>query len=205
MTSNFSEHTNANYFLHTGTGLQGRPSMGAWVDLRPRQRVPGPARLRRPQRRPDPARRARQLQQRLPAGQRIRARSSSPTATPVANVAPHRSRRPSCSSSKLDLLQQARPRRRSSGIGDDRRARVGHRQLRAGLPHADRRARADGPQRTRPPRRSSCTASTPSTPHTQIFGRAVPARPAAGRARRAVHRADLPERRRRPLGPARRT
>ena len=31
MTSNFSEHTNANYFLHTGFGLQGRPSMGAWV------------------------------------------------------------------------------------------------------------------------------------------------------------------------------
>jgi len=30
MTSEFSEHTNANYFLHTGFGLQGRPSMGAW-------------------------------------------------------------------------------------------------------------------------------------------------------------------------------
>jgi hypothetical protein len=30
MTSNFSEHTNANYFLHTGVGIQGRPSMGAW-------------------------------------------------------------------------------------------------------------------------------------------------------------------------------
>jgi hypothetical protein len=30
MTSNFSEHTNANYFLHTGSGLQGRPCMGAW-------------------------------------------------------------------------------------------------------------------------------------------------------------------------------
>ncbi|MFP6676083.1 MAG: DUF1501 domain-containing protein [Pirellulaceae bacterium] len=30
MTSNFSEHTNANYFLHTGSGFQGRPSMGAW-------------------------------------------------------------------------------------------------------------------------------------------------------------------------------
>ena len=28
---NFSEHTNANYFLHTGHGQQGRPSMGAWV------------------------------------------------------------------------------------------------------------------------------------------------------------------------------
>ena len=31
MFSNFSEHTNANYFLHTGNGFQGRPSMGAWV------------------------------------------------------------------------------------------------------------------------------------------------------------------------------
>jgi len=31
MTSLFSEHTNANYFLHTGLGLSGRPSMGAWV------------------------------------------------------------------------------------------------------------------------------------------------------------------------------
>ncbi len=31
MTSNFSEHTSANYFLHTGNGMQGRPSMGAWL------------------------------------------------------------------------------------------------------------------------------------------------------------------------------
>lgn len=31
MVSNFSEHTNANYFIHTGHGQQGRPSMGAWV------------------------------------------------------------------------------------------------------------------------------------------------------------------------------
>lgn len=31
MTSKFSEHTNANYFLHTGVGVQGRPSMGAWI------------------------------------------------------------------------------------------------------------------------------------------------------------------------------
>ena len=30
MTSNFPEHTAANYFLHTGFGVQGRPSMGAW-------------------------------------------------------------------------------------------------------------------------------------------------------------------------------
>ena len=31
MTSQFPEHTFANYFLHTGSGLQGRPSMGAWT------------------------------------------------------------------------------------------------------------------------------------------------------------------------------
>jgi len=31
MTSKFPEHTNANYFLHTGNGLQGRPSMGSWL------------------------------------------------------------------------------------------------------------------------------------------------------------------------------
>ncbi len=31
VVSNFPEHTNANYFLHTGHGQQGRPSMGAWV------------------------------------------------------------------------------------------------------------------------------------------------------------------------------
>ena len=31
MTSHFSEHTSANYFLHTGSGIQGRPSMGAWT------------------------------------------------------------------------------------------------------------------------------------------------------------------------------
>jgi hypothetical protein len=31
MTSTFPEHTSANYFIHSGTGLQGRPSMGAWA------------------------------------------------------------------------------------------------------------------------------------------------------------------------------
>jgi hypothetical protein len=31
MVSNFSEHTSANFFLHSGSGLQGRPSQGAWV------------------------------------------------------------------------------------------------------------------------------------------------------------------------------
>ncbi len=31
MTADFPEHTNANYFMHSGHGLQGRPSMGAWT------------------------------------------------------------------------------------------------------------------------------------------------------------------------------
>ncbi|WP_152053247.1 DUF1501 domain-containing protein [Tautonia marina] len=31
MVSNFSEHTNANYFLHTCHGQQGRPSAGSWI------------------------------------------------------------------------------------------------------------------------------------------------------------------------------
>ena len=31
MVANFSEHTNANYFMHSGHGQQGRPSAGAWV------------------------------------------------------------------------------------------------------------------------------------------------------------------------------
>ena len=30
MTSKFPEHTSANYFLHTGVGIQGRPSLGSW-------------------------------------------------------------------------------------------------------------------------------------------------------------------------------
>jgi hypothetical protein len=31
VVSKFPEHTSANYFLHTGSGVQGRPSMGAWA------------------------------------------------------------------------------------------------------------------------------------------------------------------------------
>jgi hypothetical protein len=31
MISKFPEHTSANFFLHTGSGIQGRPSMGAWT------------------------------------------------------------------------------------------------------------------------------------------------------------------------------
>ncbi len=31
MVSDHPEHTNANFFMHSGSGLQGRPSMGAWA------------------------------------------------------------------------------------------------------------------------------------------------------------------------------
>jgi hypothetical protein len=31
MTADFSEHTSANYFIHSGHGQQGRPSFGSWV------------------------------------------------------------------------------------------------------------------------------------------------------------------------------
>jgi hypothetical protein len=32
LVSEFSEHTSANYFLHTGSGVVGRPSAGAWLN-----------------------------------------------------------------------------------------------------------------------------------------------------------------------------
>jgi len=32
MTTTFPEHTSACYYLHSGSGLQGRPSMGAWAN-----------------------------------------------------------------------------------------------------------------------------------------------------------------------------
>ena len=32
MVADHSEHTAANYFIHSGSGFQGRPSMGAWIN-----------------------------------------------------------------------------------------------------------------------------------------------------------------------------
>ena len=31
MVANFTEHANANLFLHTGSNQQGKPSVGSWV------------------------------------------------------------------------------------------------------------------------------------------------------------------------------
>jgi hypothetical protein len=44
MVSNFSEHTAGNYFMHSGSSLQGRPSMGSWVTYglgSPNKNLPG--------------------------------------------------------------------------------------------------------------------------------------------------------------------
>jgi len=68
MTSEFSEHTNANYFIHSGVGIQGRPSMGAWMTYGLGSELPRPARICRPQQRHDPSRRIGLLQQRISAG-----------------------------------------------------------------------------------------------------------------------------------------
>jgi hypothetical protein len=67
MVSNFSEHNQANYFLHTGHGLVGRPSMGAWTLYGLGTREPEPAGLRGAERRPDSLGRRGQFRQRLPA------------------------------------------------------------------------------------------------------------------------------------------
>ncbi len=113
-----------------------------------------------------------------------------PARQPVADVSRAEADAPSCSSDKLDLLRKLDAVAARTRLGDRRPARIGDRQLRTRLPHADGRAGADGPQRARPQRRRSCTASTTEYEPTRLRP-AMPARPAAGRARRAVRRADL--------------
>jgi hypothetical protein len=44
MVSDHSEHTAANYFMHSGSGFQGRPGMGAWIHYglgSPSENLPG--------------------------------------------------------------------------------------------------------------------------------------------------------------------
>ena len=142
-------------------GVQGRPSMGAWVSYGLGSENQQPARLHRPQRRPDPARRPRQLQQRLPAG-RLPGLGLPRRRPARRQHRPPRGRPTSCSAASSTCCAGstrlgARPPRPA------RRDRVGHRQLRDGLPHADGRARADGRQGRDARRRGGCTASTPST------------------------------------------
>ena len=163
--------------------------MGAWVDLRPGQRVPRPARLRRPQQRPDPARRARLLRQRLPAGGVPGLALPPRRRSPVADLTPPGGDRAEACSGQAATCCASSTQSRVERLGTRRRARGGHRQLRTGLPHADRRARTDGPRERDRRRRSELYGL--DDPKTEALRPAVPDRPAAGRARRAVRRAAL--------------
>ena len=142
MTSKFSEHTSANYFLHTGSGLQGRPSMGAWVSYglgSENKNLPGfivlngglipPGGLDNFNSGFLPA----AYQGSIFRSGRSAGRQHPPASRPATRN----------SARKLDLL-----RRLDAGVaarGRTRRChRVGHRQLRDSLPHADRGARTDG-------------------------------------------------------------
>ena len=88
MVSNFSEHTFANYFLHSGSGLQGRPSIGAWTTYglgSECRDLPGYVVLNGGL---IPPGGLDNFGSRLFAGHRFRAPSSRATATPVADVQP---------------------------------------------------------------------------------------------------------------------
>ena len=184
-------------------GIQGRPSMGAWVSYGLGSENRRPARLHRPQRRPDSARRARQLQQRLSARPPIRARSSAPAIRPSPT-----SRR----SNRTPTLQtrQARP----AAPARSRHARA-HRhtptQIESAIANYETAFRMqtavpelmDLTGEIATPRKKLYGLDATYAPTRSIFGRAMPDRPPPGRARRPLHRTDLPERRRRPLGPAR--
>ena len=99
-----------------GSGLQGRPSQGAWVTYGLGSECREPARLRRAQRRPDPARRPRLLQQRVLAGVvsglgvQGRRRRPSPTS--------RRPRRRPAPAPQARAAAQARPGRPRAGSGD---------------------------------------------------------------------------------------
>ena len=98
----FPEHTTANYFLHTGSGNQGRPSMGAWIGYGLGSENQEPARLHRAERRPDSARRARQFQQRLSAGRVSGLRLPAPAIRPSPTSAGSKRR-------DAEQQEQARP------------------------------------------------------------------------------------------------
>ena len=160
MTSKFSEHTNANYFLHTGSGLQGRPSMGAWTTYglgSECQELPGFVVLNGGL---------------IPPGGLDNFASGflpatyqgsifKPVGVPVANIERTERQRP-LAAAEAGPDGPARPRVCRSARAR-RRRRNGHRQLRTGLPHAVGRARArwTWPASRRP--RRSCTASTPGS------------------------------------------
>ena len=210
MTSAFSEHAAANYFLHTGAGQQGRPSMGSWVSYglgSECRDLPGFVVLN---------------SGKMPIGGPDSFNSGFLPATyqgsvfrtgadPVAYIKPARAE--ACASSGAGSRRCASwTAAVAERFGARRRAGVGRGELRDGVPDAVGRARVARPGgrvRRRPAASTGSTLPDGSAPAT--VRRELPEGPAAGRARRAVRRGDgaeLPRRLRRvgrPRQPARRT
>ena len=189
-------HDPAHTFMNTGTAISGRPSMGSWVTYglgSESEDLPGFVVLTSVGgRNPQPIASRQWSAGSCPAASR--AWSSTPTGDPVHYVRNPRGRHARRSSGELvDAIDAAQPASQPSGRqpGD----RHAHRRLRNGLSHADVGARTDGRLRR--------AAARPRHVRRQAGRRLVrlqlPAGPAAGRTRRAVHPA-LPPR----LGPPRR-
>ena len=172
------------------------PSMGAWLQLRPGQREREPAGVRRA----DHARARSTSRSTRACGAAASCRRSIRACSSAA------ARTRCCTSANPDGVDAREPpaacstgcasctRMQPSELGDagDRRA---HRAVRDGLPHADQRARSDGPVERD---RRDVRAVRPGRANARHVRRQLPARPPAGRARRAVHPALSPG-----LGPAR--
>ena len=193
MVTDAFNHAPAQILMNTGSQQFGRPSIGRVGHLRPRQRVAGPARLRRLQHRQQGAeRRQLELGQRLPADRlpgRAVPRRRRPGPLPL-QPAGHRRRRCSATrSTRIAALNQMR----LGAVGDPEIAtrinsfEMAYRMQSSAPELMDLSQRAEGDARH--VRRRAGQA---------VVRQQLPAGPPAGRARRPV-RAALP----RGLGPAR--
>ena len=165
-------HAPAELFLYTGSSRNGGAAMGSWITYGLGTREPGPARLRRAdQRRDRPDRRQGPLEHRLPA-QRLPGRAVPDRRRPGplrqrpegdGPLRPPPDARRAAAAQRVRALRVRRPRDADAD-----------QPVRAGLPHADGRARRDGhppgagadPSRstgpTRARRRSRTTACWPA-------------------------------------------
>ena len=149
--------------------------------VRPGQREPQPARLRRPEQRLGAQRRAGELRQFLPAGQPSGDDDAGQRRAGGQHHADGRRRSPA---------SQTRPARRAGRRLREGRLgrpgdRGGHRELRDGVPDADRRSRHSPTSAANPRRSGGCTASTRRT-STSATTPPGPAGAAAGRGGRAA-------------------
>ena len=194
MVTDAFNHAPAQILMNTGSQQFGRPSIGSWIDLRPRQRVAGPARLRRLQHRQEGPQR-RQLATGAAAFCRrsIRACRSAAAATRccISRNPPGIDRQLQRDSlDAIRTLNQHAARRRSAiprSPPASARFEMAFRMQASAPELMDLSQRAEGDARH--VRRRAGQA---------VVRQQLPARPPAGRARRAL-RAALP----RSLGPAR--